>query len=253
MTPRLLFIKFFILKLRLAKQMFFSFILTLLIAAVSRVVAENSPDFTLRVYAPDTKLDGFNLFLKDDGKLYISATADVTVAHIYENGTLILDGQVVGDGRNYLSTAAFSTAWKPASNWTITDGFLELYNKTYYHAIPSGNDGEYVLGTGNAVSSGNDITEIRIIPVSSSSYILQTWPIEIGVNAYGSSSVLYTQTTFAYMTVSSAASSTFATVSATSVSVAAASASAQSDVSNAAGHNTAGFLTGLFGIFIAMI
>ncbi|VVT57300.1 uncharacterized protein SAPINGB_P005656 [Magnusiomyces paraingens] len=237
---------------------FYSFLLSLFLSAIIGVFADNSPDFTLRVYAPDTKLDGFNLFLKDDGKLYMSATADVCTAHIYENGTLILGGQVVGDGRNYLSTAAYSTAWKPASNWTVVDGFLELYNDTYFHAIPEGTvDGLYVLGTGNAISSGDDITEIQIIPVElETNYIIQEWPVEAGINALGSS-VLYTQTFFAYMTASSTVASTLATVAASVSASASSTSSASTTISSGAAVNlsvqsNAGLFAGLMGLLFAM-
>lgn len=215
------------------------------LTALAGVLAENSPDFTLRVDAPKTELDGFNLFLQDDGKLYLSATAETCYGYIHDNGSLILDSHVVGDGRNYLSTEAFSTAWKVAQNWTISSGVLKLYDELTFHAIPEGTvDGLYVLGTGNAVSSGDNIIEVKITPViNSSDIIIQSWPVEEGINALGTT-VYYTQTEFAYMTLSTA------TAAATTVAATVTSAAA---VANGALKNSADIVAGLVGVVLAVL
>lgn len=148
------------------------------LVAIIGLVNAASQKFTLKLDASGTKLDGYNLYVEDDGRFYISQSTQTCSGAIQDDGTLVINGETVGDGRNFLSVIALSTAWHKAEPWTIVDGVLELYGLLNFHVFPEGSiDDLYVLGTGNAMGGGVQYrTEVKIIPVLSDGSILQSWP-----------------------------------------------------------------------------
>lgn len=133
----------------------------------ARLITAASATFSLKVDAPDTKVDGFNVYLDSDYRVMLAKTDQSLSATIQDDGTLLLDdGKTMGIGRNYLSAKAASSAWIVAEPWAIEGGKLTLYGGNF-HSVYSGSDDVYVLGSSNAAAGRPDMIEVNIIPLNS--------------------------------------------------------------------------------------
>ncbi|QEU61158.1 hypothetical protein KDRO_E00290 [Kluyveromyces lactis] len=133
----------------------------------ARLITAASATFSLKLDAPDTKVDGFNVYLDSDYRVMLAKTDQSLSATIQDDGTLLLDdGKTMGIGRNYLSAKAISSAWIVAEPWAIEGGKLKLYGGNF-HSVYSGSDNVYVLGSSNAAAGRPDMIEVNIIPVNS--------------------------------------------------------------------------------------
>lgn len=133
----------------------------------ARLITAASATFSLKVDAPDTKVDGFNVYLDSDYRVMLAKTDQSLSATIQDDGTLLLDdGKTMGIGRNYLSAKATSSAWIVAEPWAIEGGKLTLYGGNF-HSVYSGSDDVYVLGSSNAAAGRPDMIEVNIIPLNS--------------------------------------------------------------------------------------
>ncbi|CAH00162.1 uncharacterized protein KLLA0_E24927g [Kluyveromyces lactis] len=133
----------------------------------ARLITAASATFSLKVDAPDTKVDGFNVYLDSDYRVMLAKTDQSLSATIQDDGTLLLDdGKTMGIGRNYLSAKAISSAWIVAEPWAIEGGKLTLYGGNF-HSVYSRSDDVYVLGSSNAAAGRPDMIEVNIIPLNS--------------------------------------------------------------------------------------
>ncbi|VVT57299.1 uncharacterized protein SAPINGB_P005655 [Magnusiomyces paraingens] len=217
----------------------FSQYFILLLITLVGVIKADSPTFTLYLNATGTKLDGYSLYLSDDGRFYISQSSKSITGYIRDDTKFVVEGNVTGDGRNFLSTQALSSAWKECSPWTVVDGVLELYGLYNFHVFPEGSvDDLYVLGTGNAVGGGVEYrTLVTINPVLSDGSVLQTWPetsSSSSVSSVASTSQVSSTpaTTASSVSVNSVASSSIASSSVASSSVASSSVASSSVASS---------------------
>jgi hypothetical protein len=130
----------------------------------------DSATFTMKVYAPNSDiLKECNVYISDDDKFYISnATTTTNTAVVLTNGSLHISDKdiAVGIGKNFLSLTAESASYQIAAPWSIQDGFLKLYASDF-HAVPSGEDGIYVMGSINAAVGRSDMIELQVKAVDS--------------------------------------------------------------------------------------
>lgn len=147
-------------------SLFFALVLT---------VRADSLNFTLACYAPNTVLSEANIYIADDYKVYVSNSSFTFTSYVMTNGSLMTDeGIVMGIGKNYLSLDSFSSSFETAEPWSIQDGFLKLYGSDF-HAVPSGAENIYVLGSINAAASRDDMIPIRIKAVDRSGAVVQDY------------------------------------------------------------------------------
>ncbi|CEP22049.1 unnamed protein product [Cyberlindnera jadinii] len=124
----------------------------------------DSDEFIMDLQADDSAtLKDASLYVGDDGKFYIANVTTTETALVLTNGSLhITDHDIaVGIGKNYLSLAAESASYEIAEPWSIVDGYLKLYGSDF-HAVPSGEDDTYVLGSINAAVGRDDMIEVSV-------------------------------------------------------------------------------------------
>ncbi|QEU61161.1 hypothetical protein KDRO_E00320 [Kluyveromyces lactis] len=127
-----------------------------------RFAAADSSNFTLECYAPGTALFNGHIYIGDDKKIYIANVTETAKGIVLSNGSLEMDDEkVMGIGKNYLSLEADSSSFAIAYPFTIERGILKLYGEDF-HAVPSGKDGIYVLGSINAAAGRDDVIPIQI-------------------------------------------------------------------------------------------
>lgn len=153
-----------------------------LLASLTSVFAD-SEKFILTLDASGTDIDGFYAYASSDGRLYASPSgsivgSDYTEVYILTNTSLSITDidTVVGVGRNYLSWMPFSNQWVVAEPFTIVDGYLKLFGLDF-RAVPDTNDdGNYVIGSGNAASKRTDAFDIKIKALKSDGSLIETYP-----------------------------------------------------------------------------
>lgn len=141
---------------------FFLSAIGLVFFTVLRVVSADSANFTLKCYAPGTVLSDANLFIDDDFKIYLANTTSTSTGYVMTNGSLMMDvGKVVGIGKNFISLVPASSSFEIAEPFSIQGGVLKLYGEDF-HAVPSGQNNTYVLGSINAASGRADVVTLQI-------------------------------------------------------------------------------------------
>lgn len=131
------------------------------LSSLANVIIAASEEFTLKLQADGTALAGDNIHISSDNKFFISDTDQTATGQIEDDGTLKINGFTVGVGKNYLSLTADSSSFMTAEPWSIVGGQLKLYGSNF-HAVPSGQNGIYVLGTINAASGRSDVINVAI-------------------------------------------------------------------------------------------
>ncbi len=131
------------------------------LSSLANVIIAASEEFTLKLQADGTALAGDNIHISSDNKFFISDTDQTATGQIEDDGTLKINGYTVGVGKNYLSLTADSSSFMTAEPWSIVGGQLKLYGSNF-HAVPSGQNGIYVLGTINAASGRSDVVNVAI-------------------------------------------------------------------------------------------
>lgn len=127
-----------------------------------------SQDFHLIVEAPGTILENCILYISyEDNRLYMANETTMPEAEgvILENGKVLLEEEMslgIGIGKNYLFPSHNVSLF--ASPFTIQGGYLKLYSNDF-HAVPSGIDGIYVIGSINAAAGRSDVIPIKIKPI----------------------------------------------------------------------------------------
>ncbi|CAM9011089.1 hypothetical protein WICANDRAFT_78659 [Wickerhamomyces anomalus NRRL Y-366-8] len=160
-----------------------SFLLSFL--STSAIVLANTQNFTLKCFAPNTVLEDANLHVDEDNKIYIANVSETATGQLLNNGSLAIGDTIMGIGKNYLSLEADSTSFEYVNSWSIENGYLKLYGSDF-HAVPSGMDGIYVLGSINAAAGRDDVIPIAIKAEDSSGATIADFNPESG----SSSSVL---------------------------------------------------------------
>lgn len=155
---------------------FVSSLCSFLLAAALSVHAENSPEFTLQFYAPAiSTLSNFNIVLSES-LFSVKDVGQAVRGYIDQSGALIVNQQVVGAGRGYLTTTPQSSAWEVSTPWTVSQGILELHCNSTFFAVPEGKTaGSYVLSAAEKAEV-RGITKMNIKPVLDDGTVLQTWP-----------------------------------------------------------------------------
>lgn len=149
--------------------------LVLLFSALISKVRCDSLNFTLECHAPNTVLSEANVYIADDYKVYVSNSSSTFNSYVMTNGSLMTnEGLVMGIGKNYLSLDSFSSSFEVASPWTIKDGYLKLFGSDF-HAVPSGVDNIYVLGSINAAALRTDVIPVAIKAVDDSGQVVQDY------------------------------------------------------------------------------
>ncbi|CDO95204.1 unnamed protein product [Kluyveromyces dobzhanskii CBS 2104] len=134
----------------------------LVLITLFRAVSASSSNFTLKCYSPGTDLAGANIYVTDDNKIYIANSTLTASGVVIANGSLQMeDGKMMGIGKNFLSLQADSASFEIAYPFIIENGVLKLYDEDF-HAVPSGKDGVYVLGSVNAAAGRDDVIPIQI-------------------------------------------------------------------------------------------
>lgn len=156
-------------------NLFTSYLLVSLTAFIG-VIAKSSPEFTLQLHAPDVSIfSSYNIFL--NGALFsVEELAETCTGHIDENGSLVVNGHVVGQSRGYLTTAPQSNHWIVPSSWTISEGLLNLNGSSTFYAIPEGSPGVYMLSAGKK-STARGITKVNIKAIFTETIIIESWPV----------------------------------------------------------------------------
>ena len=132
---------------------YYSLIGTILIGIINFAFASSS-NFTLECYAPGTVLADAHIYIGSDNKIYLGNVSQLTNGVILNNGSLELEsGKLMGIGKNYLSLSADSPSF-------------EVLNEDF-HAVPSGKEGVYVLGSINAAAGRSDVIPIQIKAIGS--------------------------------------------------------------------------------------
>lgn len=122
-----------------------------------------SDTFTLTLDASDKSLKKL-LIYEVDGSVIIG---DSSLGGSLINGTIQEDGTVkissssfLGISKNYLTVTEEYKEY--ASTFAINkDGYLTLYRSKDFKVLPSGSDGQYILGSNQATSS-EDIYTVKI-------------------------------------------------------------------------------------------
>lgn len=138
----------------------FSTLYSLILVCLFQLVSADTDSFTLDLYAPDTILADCSIYVSED-KIYIANTTNTCKGFISTNGSLIIDNYSVGIGKNYLSLVGESASFESVDSWSIEDGYLKLYGNDF-HAVPSGMDDIYVLGSVNAAAGRDDVIPVGI-------------------------------------------------------------------------------------------
>ncbi|KAL2708415.1 hypothetical protein KLU848_2946 [Kluyveromyces marxianus] len=179
-----------------------------LLAFFLRLITAASEDFTLKLSAAGTKLDGFNIYVDDQHRIVLSKSGQSMSGAIQDDGTLKLNnGETVGIGKNYLSTEALSSSFIIAEPWTIVGGKLKLYDGDF-HSIYSGTDGIYVLGSKNAAMGRSDVIVVSIIPVDSSGNVIADFSATTSSSSAASSTAAKTSSFLSSTTSASISSNT---------------------------------------------
>lgn len=131
------------------------------LSSLANIIIAASEEFTLKLQADGTALAGDNIHISSDNEFFISDTDQTATGQIEDDGTLKINGYTVGVGKNYLSLTADSSSFMTAEPWSIVGGQLKLYGSNF-HAVPSGQNGIYVLGTINAASGRSDVINVAI-------------------------------------------------------------------------------------------
>jgi hypothetical protein len=118
------------------------------------------------VVSEGTLLELANLYLSsDDHRLYIANSSikehwTPLKGELQKNGTIILDnGQGLAIGKNYLYPSSNVSHF--AAPFSVRDGDLLLYGHNF-HAVPSGEDGIYVIGSINAAAGRPEVIEVKV-------------------------------------------------------------------------------------------
>ncbi|CDO95207.1 unnamed protein product [Kluyveromyces dobzhanskii CBS 2104] len=171
-----------------------------------KLIVANTQTFSLKLDAPGTNLDGFNLYIDSTNKVLLSKTDQCINATIADDGTLILDsGETMGIGRNFLSTKAISSTWIVAEPWTIENGKLKLYGADF-HSLYSGAEDIYVMGSVNAAAGRSDVIEISIIPIKADGTVVADYVAKSVSSSSASSSSFATSSFLGYATSASTSS-----------------------------------------------
>lgn len=169
----------------------------LTIISLFATVFADSDIFTLVLSADGTDLESASLYLSDE-KFEIAhvISESAITAYIMSNGTLVVNGNsTVGIGKNYLSIAGFSSSYEMADPWSIEDGYLKLYASDF-HAVPSGEDDIYVLGSINAAASRSDVISVAIQAIASGNTEASDYYPENYVDSSSSVSLLASTQTY---------------------------------------------------------
>lgn len=151
---------------KLIMKSYYSLIGTILIGIINFAFASSS-NFTLECYAPGTVLADAHIYIGSDNKIYLGNVSQLTNGVILNNGSLELEsGKLMGIGKNYLSLSADSPSFEVLNDFTVQNGTLKLYDQDF-HAVPSGKEGVYVLGSINAAAGRSDVIPIQIKAIGS--------------------------------------------------------------------------------------
>ncbi|KAG0674044.1 hypothetical protein C6P41_004310 [Kluyveromyces marxianus] len=179
-----------------------------LLAFFLRLITAASEDFTLKLSAAGTKLDGFNIYVDDQHRIVLSKSGQSMSGAIQDDGTLKLNnGETVGIGKNYLSTEALSSSFIIAEPWTIVGGKLKLYDGDF-HSIYSGTDDIYVLGSKNAAMGRSDVIVVSIVPVDSNGNVIADFSATTSSSSAASSTAAKTSSFLSSTTSASISSNT---------------------------------------------
>ncbi len=179
-----------------------------LLAFFLRLITAASEDFTLKLSAAGTKVDGFNIYVDDQHRIVLSKSGQSMSGAIQDDGTLKLNnGETVGIGKNYLSTEALSSSFIIAEPWTIVGGKLKLYDGDF-HSIYSGTDDIYVLGSKNAAMGRSDVIVVSIVPVDSNGNVIADFSATISSSSAASSTAAKTSSFLSSTTSASISSNT---------------------------------------------
>lgn len=148
-------------------KLFFALIFSIL----SELVNADSEVFELILEAPNTNIENHTLYINDhDDRLYIGqfdTPKEPILGKITEVGYLEFAGEsnneevfnAVAIGKNYLYPSNNVTNY--ASPFSIENGYLQLYSHDF-HAVPSGMDNIYVIGSINAAAGRKEVLTIKI-------------------------------------------------------------------------------------------
>lgn len=179
-----------------------------LLAFFLRLITAASEDFTLKLSAAGTKVDGFNIYVDDQHRIVLSKSGQSMSGAIQDDGTLKLNnGETVGIGKNYLSTEALSSSFIIAEPWTIVGGKLKLYDGGF-HSIYSGTDDIYVLGSKNAAMGRSDVIVVSIVPVDSNGNVIADFSATTSSSSAASSTAAKTSSFLSSTTSASISSNT---------------------------------------------
>lgn len=179
-----------------------------LLAFFLRLITAASEDFTLKLSAAGTKVDGFNIYVDDQHRIVLSKSGQSMSGAIQDDGTLKLNnGETVGIGKNYLSTEALSSSFIIAEPWTIVGGKLKLYDGDF-HSIYSGTDDIYVLGSKNAAMGRSDVIVVSIVPVDSNGNVIADFSATTSSSSAASSTAAKTSSFLSSTTSASISSNT---------------------------------------------
>ncbi|BAP70002.1 hypothetical protein KLMA_10829 [Kluyveromyces marxianus] len=179
-----------------------------LLAFFLRLITAASEDFTLKLSAAGTKVDGFNIYVDDQHRIVLSKSGQSMSGAIQDDGTLKLNnGETVGIGKNYLSTEALSSSFIIAEPWTIVGGKLKLYDGDF-HSIYSGTDDIYVLGSKNAAMGRSDVIVVSIVPVDSNGNVIADFSATTSSSSAASSTATKTSSFLSSTTSASISSNT---------------------------------------------
>lgn len=179
-----------------------------LLAFFLRLITAASEDFTLKLSAAGTKVDGFNIYVDDQHRIVLSKSGQSMSGAIQDDGTLKLNnGETVGIGKNYLSTEALSSSFIIAEPWTIVGGKLKLYDGDF-HSIYSGTDDIYVLGSKNAAMGRSDVIVVSIVPVDSNGNVIADFFATTSSSSAASSTAAKTSSFLSSTTSASISSNT---------------------------------------------
>lgn len=134
----------------------------LFLAVCFTAVLADSKIFTLKLKDTSSNLNGYNIYVGYDSKIYLEKTEKTCKGIIRDDTSLSISDNTMGIGKNFLSLAAQSSSWMVAKPFTVVNGVLKLYGYNF-HAIPSGEKpDQYVLGSINAMGSST-VQEIEIL------------------------------------------------------------------------------------------